>query len=470
MDTEQDSNAALETLQAAHRANPYPSVERRQEWLDNLKTLLLNHRHEFEQTISEDFNYRPATETELFEILPCVSAIHYQRKRIKRWMKPVKRLSPLTYLPGKSRIHHVPLGVVGVIVPWNYPLFSSLGPVISALAAGNRALIKMSEFTPKTGRLLQQLCRQYLGPDVVAVINGGLSVSAAFARLPFDHLVFTGSSEVGRLVMAAAAQNLTPVTLELGGKSPVIISRTISASEAAVRLVWPKTLNNGQSCTAPDYIFCPEESVAEFIAGMRKEFSRQYPDFKNNPDRTSIIHQGHYDRLQALLSDAQQKGATLIPLQDYERQSEDDYFMPLTLITGVTDDMAVMQSEIFGPLLPVLSYQGLPEVYDQINAKPHPLALYFFGYDKAEWQDVGQKCPCGTLTINDATLFPGNDALPFGGVGESGMGAYHEHEGFVRFSNAQGFFERGKWALPNLIAAPPYKRQLPKLLQKLFIR
>lgn len=459
---------ALSAMKDSFQRQPYPSAEQRILWLDHLKDLLLTHQDDLMKAISDDFGYRSPSETRLLELVPLLTAIRYHRKRIRRWMKPSRRITPLLYLPARSRVNYVPLGVVGIVVPWNYPLFLAISPMISALAAGNRVMVKMAEAVPKTGLLLEQLCHQYFGPEVVQVFNGDIDLARAFVKLPFDHLIFTGATSVGRSVMKAAAENLTPVTLELGGKSPVIISRNIPINEAAQRLVWPKTLNNGQSCTAPDYIFCPEEQLDAFIAAFRTEYLRQYPSLENNPDRTSIINNGHYQRLIDMLQDAETKGATVIRLHPHFDAVQ--RIMPLTLVTNVNDDMAVMQEEIFGPILAIMPYQSLESVYAYIAARPHPLALYFFGYDKQEWQTVGQRCHTGAVVINDAAIHPGNDALPFGGVGASGMGVYHEREGFIALSNLQSEFVRGRLSVSRFIGAPPYKRVLPRLLQKLFIR
>ncbi len=468
MPTSDPLSRAFIAMKDSFRRQPYPTAEQRIQWLDTLKDLLLSHQDALIATISDDFGQRSSSETRLLELVPLLTAIRYHKKRLRRWMKPSRRLTPLLYQPARSRVNYVPLGVVGIIVPWNYPLFLAISPMISALAAGNRVMVKMSESVPKTGLLLDQLFQKHLGSDVVQIFNGDVGFARAFTRLPFDHLIFTGATGVGRHVMEAAAENLTPVTLELGGKSPVIISRNIPISVAAKRLVWPKVLNNGQSCTAPDYIFCPEELLEDFITAFRAEYLHQFPSLDHNPDSTSIINDMHYQRLTDMLKDAEAKGATLLPL--HKHRDDGSRIMPITLMTQVTDDMTVMQEEIFGPILPIMTYQTLDRVYDYIASRPHPLALYFFGYDKQEWQTLGQRCHTGALVINDAAIHPGNDALPFGGVGASGMGVYHEREGFVALSNLQSEFVRGRLSLSRIIGAPPYKRLFPRLLQKLFIR
>ena len=356
-------------------------------------------------------------------------------------------------------------GVVGIIVPWNYPLYLAIGPLIGALAAGNRVMLKMSESTPATGQLLKELLAQIFPEDQVAVVLGEAEVGIAFSKLSFDHLLFTGSTSVGRHVMRAAAENLTPVTLELGGKSPAIVSTDVPLADAAERIAFGKTLNAGQTCVAPDYVLVPRPRIDEFVEAYRKVVRRFYPQLADNPDYTSIINRRQQARLQGYLDDAQAKGARLLPLfeQGQERR------MPHCLLLDVTDEMQVMQDEIFGPLLPVVPYDEIGQALAYVNARPRPLALYYFGYDRAEQRHVLRHTHSGGVCLNDTLLHVAQDDLPFGGVGPSGMGHYHGHDGYLTFSKAKGVFIKQRFYAARMIY-PPYGKALQKLVYKLFVR
>ncbi len=358
-----------------------------------------------------------------------------------------------------------PLGVVGIIVPWNYPLYLAIGPLIGALAAGNRVMLKMSESTPATGQLLKDLLAQVFTEDQVAVVLGEADVGIAFSRLPFDHLLFTGSTSIGRQVMRAAADNLTPVTLELGGKSPAIVSTSVPLEDAAERIAFGKTLNAGQTCVAPDYVLVPKDRLKGFVEAYRQVIQRFYPQLADNPDYTSIINPRQYARLQDYLDDAQARGARLLPLFEQGQ----DRRMPHYLLLDVTDEMRVMQDEIFGPLLPVVPYDDLQQALAYVNARPRPLALYYFGYNKAEQQAVLENTHSGGVCLNDTLLHVAQDDLPFGGVGPSGMGHYHGHEGFLTFSKAKGVFVKQRFNAARMIY-PPYGKALQKLVYRLFVR
>lgn len=459
------SHALISMREGFHR-KPYPATEERILWLDKLKEMVLSHQKELEEAISADFGHRSADETRIAEILPTLNAIHYHRKRLHRWMKPQSRFSGLLFSPGKTKVLYQPLGIVGIIVPWNYPLFLALGPMITAFSAGNRCMVKMSEYTPALGALFETLCQQYLGPELVQVVNGDANTGREFSQLPFDHILFTGSTAVGRHIMSAAAENLTPVTLELGGKSPALISRSIPIQEAARRLVWPKTLNSGQTCTAPDYVFCPEERLDSFINAFRDEYLARYPTFEDNPDCSSIINATQHQRLTDAIKEAERLGAKVIQPHAPTAGSQK---LPLTLLINVNDDMSIMQREIFGPVLPILTYKTLKEAYEYTSSKPHPLAFYFFGFDRREWRHAIFNTQSGGLVINDATIHVGIDSIPFGGVGQSGMGAYHGKEGFINMSNAKGIHIKGRISL-TAMAGAPYKSFISQLIQKLFIR
>ncbi len=449
----------------AFRANPMPSAEQRIQWLKALSQMLSGNQEALIKAISQDFSNRSADETRLAEIMPSLQGIHYASSRIKKWMKPSRRSVGMAFQPAAAKVIYQPLGVVGVIVPWNYPLFLAMGPLVGALAAGNRVMIKMSESTPATSQLVKDLLGKIFPEDLVCVALGEAEVGVAFSKLAFDHLLFTGATSIGKHVMRAAAENLTPVTLELGGKSPVIVSADVPLSDAAERIAFGKTMNAGQTCVAPDYVLVPRERVEGFVEAYRAAVTRFYPQLQDNPDYTAIINERQLQRLKGLLSDAESKGAKVINLYP-EAQGRR---MPQAVLLNVNDDMQVMQDEIFGPLLPIVPYDSLEQAFAYINDRPRPLALYYFGYNKAEQQRVLEQTHSGGVCLNDTMLHVAQDDMPFGGVGPSGMGHYHGHEGFKTFSHAKGTFIKQRFNAARMIY-PPYGKALQKLVYKLFIR
>ncbi|QLC72839.1 coniferyl aldehyde dehydrogenase [Pseudomonas sp. LPB0260] len=468
----QSSQQQIGALQAsfarqrqAFAANPMPSAEQRIQWLKGLREALLAQQDALVQAISADFGNRSADETLLAELMPSLHGIHYATKRLKKWMKPSRRRVGLQFMPASAKVIYQPLGVVGIIVPWNYPLFLAMGPLVGALAAGNRVMIKMSESTPATSQLVKELLAQVFPEDLVSVALGEAEVGMAFSRLPFDHLLFTGATSVGRHVMRAAADNLTPVTLELGGKSPAIVSAEVPLRDAAERIAFGKTLNAGQTCVAPDYVLVPRERVEGFVEAYRAAVQGFYPQLADNPDYTAIINERQQQRLDGYLEDARSKGATVVPLFA-EAQGRR---MPHCLLLDVNDEMQVMQDEIFGPLLPIVPYEHIDDAFAYINQRPRPLALYYFGYDKGEQQRVLHETHSGGVCLNDTLLHVAQDDLPFGGIGPSGMGHYHGHEGFLTFSKAKGVLSKQRFNAARLIY-PPYGKTLQKLVYKLFVR
>ena len=373
-----DATFALQ--RAAFAANPMPSAEQRIQWLKSLSELLTEQQDALIAAISRDFSNRSADETLLAELMPSLHGIHYASRRIRKWMKPSRRSVGLQFMPAAAKVVYQPLGVVGIIVPWNYPLFLAIGPLTGALAAGNRVMIKMSESTPATSQLVKDLLARVFPADLVSVALGEAEVGMAFSKLPFDHLLFTGATSIGRHVMRAAAENLTPVTLELGGKSPAIVSADVPLEHAAERIAFGKTLNAGQTCVAPDYVLVPRDRVDGFVSAYRDVVQRFYPQLKDNPDYTAIINERQLARLNGYLQDAQAKGARIVPIYP-EAQGRR---LPQSLVLDVNDDMKLMQDEIFGPLLPVVPYERLDDAFAYVNARPRPLALYYFGYDKRE--------------------------------------------------------------------------------------
>ncbi|WP_324732321.1 coniferyl aldehyde dehydrogenase [Pseudomonas paeninsulae] len=449
----------------AYQANPMPSAEQRLMWLKALSERLSNERDALVQAISQDFSNRSADETLLAELMPSLHGIHYASKRIKKWMKPSRRSVGMQFLPASAKVVYQPLGVVGVIVPWNYPLFLAIGPLVGALSAGNRVMIKMSESTPATSQLIKELLAKVFPEDLVSVVLGEAEVGMAFAKLPFDHLLFTGATSIGKHVMRAAAENLTPVTLELGGKSPAIVSATVPLADAAERIAFGKTMNAGQTCVAPDYVLVPRDRVEGFVEAYRQAVLSFYPQLEDNPDYTAIINERQQQRLNGYLRDAESKGATLVALYP-ETQGRR---MPHTVVLNVSDEMQVMQDEIFGPLLPIVPYEGIEQAFAYVNQRPRPLALYYFGYDKGEQERVLHETHSGGVCLNDTLLHVAQDDMPFGGVGPSGMGHYHGHEGFLTFSKAKGVLIKQRLNAAKLIY-PPYGKTLHKLVYKLFVR
>ena len=374
----------LHCQRLAFQAAPMPALESRLDLLKRLRAALVAEQQALIEAVSRDFGNRSRDETLFAELLPSLQSIDHVSKHLRRWMKPSRRPLGIAFQPGSAQVLYQPLGVVGVIVPWNYPIFLAMGPLIGALAAGHRVMIKMSESTPATSQLVKELLARTFPEDQVAVVLGEAEVGAAFSRLPFDHLLFTGATSVGRHILHAAADNLTPVTLELGGKSPAIVSATVPLDDAAERIAFGKTMNAGQTCVAPDYVLVPESRLDDFVAAYRRVVNRFYPPAPANPDYTSIINPRQLARLQHYIEDAQAKGARVIPLL----AEGQDRRLPPTLLLDVTDDMLVMQDEIFGPLLPVVPYRSIDDAIAQVNARPRPLALYYFGYDRVEQQKV----------------------------------------------------------------------------------
>ncbi|QBF24660.1 coniferyl aldehyde dehydrogenase [Pseudomonas tructae] len=462
-----DLNGLFARQRQAFAGNPMPLVAQRLQWLKSLRSALLAQQQGLIAAINKDFSGRSADETLLAELMPSIQGLRHAEKHLKQWMKASKRTVGLAFQPASAQVQYQPLGVVGIIVPWNYPLFLAIGPLTCALAAGNRVMLKLSEATPATGQLLKQLLGQVFPEDLVSVVLGEADVAQAFSRLPFDHLLFTGATSVGRQVMLAAAENLTPVTLELGGKSPAIVSASVPLADAAERIAFGKTLNAGQTCVAPDYVLVPRERLDDFANAYQSVVRRFYPTLADNPDYSAIINPRHLARLQSYLDDARSKGAEIIDL--YPQEPRQGRRLPPHLLLKVSDDMRVMQDEIFGPLLPLVPYDSLDQALTYINQRPRPLALYYFGYERSEQQHVLEHTHSGGVCLNDTLLHVAQDDLPFGGIGPSGMGHYHGHEGFLTFSKAKAVFAKQRLNAARLIY-PPYGKSLLKLVYKLFIR
>ncbi|MFJ4432922.1 coniferyl aldehyde dehydrogenase [Pseudomonas sp. NPDC089395] len=462
-----DLEATFAAQRKAFAGNPMPPAAQRRQWLKSLREALLANQQQLIEAIDTDFSGRSADETLLAELLPSVQGIRHAERHLRRWMRPARRAVGLAFQPASARVLYQPLGVIGIIVPWNYPLFLAIGPLTCALAAGNRVMLKLSEATPASAQALKALLEQVFPEDLVSVVLGEVAVGQAFARLPFDHLLFTGATSVGRQVMLAAAQNLTPVTLELGGKSPAIVSASVPLDAAAERIAFGKTLNAGQTCVAPDYVLVPRERLEAFSDAYNHAVHRFYPRIADNPDYSAIINPRQLQRLQQLLDDARAKGARVVDL--YPDEPRQGRRLPPHLLLQVSDDMHVMQDEIFGPLLPLVPYDSLDDALAYINQRPRPLALYYFGYARAEQEHVLQHSHSGGVCLNDTLLHVAQDDLPFGGIGPSGMGHYHGHEGFLTFSKAKAVLAKQRLNAARLIY-PPYGKALQRLVYKLFIR
>lgn len=439
---------------AAFLAEPMPDRTTRIRRLDKLHNMLLDFREKFAEAISEDFSGRPKAETDLAEIMPLLDGIAYYRKRLRKLMKPSKRHVPLTVMPARVEVRYQPKGVIGVVVPWNFPIFLALSPVIGALAAGNRVMLKGSEFAPRTSETLREALAQTFDEDEVTMVTGGVEVATEFTKLPFDHLVFTGSTQVGKIVMHAAADNLTPVTLELGGKSPAIIHEDFPIKEAASRIVFGKGINAGQVCVSPDYILCPRPKVNEFAKAFGEAMGASYPDLKANEDYTAIITDRQKSRLERNLEDAASKGADLLTINPAGEDLTDTRKLPMTLILGATDEMMVMQEEIFGPILPVIPYDLIEDAIAFVAARPRPLALYYFDWNKGRSDYLLANTHSGGACVNDTMSHVMSDDIPFGGIGPSGIGHYHGEEGFRAFSHAKGVVRKGRINAAGMIGPP----------------
>lgn len=461
--------ARIHTAQkAAFMRTPFPSLADRRAALDALKSAVLDNQERIAEAISEDFGARSVHETRLVEIFGTLQQISGARRSLKKWMRPRRKPVSFWFLPGRAKVMFQPLGVVGIISPWNFPLFLAAGPLAYALAAGNRVMVKMSEYAPRFGALFEEIIGAAFPENHVAVVNGGVDVAAAFSRLPLDHILFTGSTETGRKVMRAASENLTPVTLELGGKSPVIIHRDFPVATAAGRLAHFKCISGGQVCVAPDYVLAHEDKVEELAAAIRDCAARFYPSAGSNPDYTSIVNDGHYQRLQGYIEDARRKGAEIVMADGAPGADAQTRKMPLVILLNVTDEMKVMHNEIFGPILPVVPYRSLDEAIAYVNARPRPLALYYFDHDSARVDRVLHETVSGGVTVNDTMVHVLQNRLPFGGVGPSGMGQYQGREGFETFSKKKSVFYQPRInGLP--LFRPPYGRFIDVIL-KLMIR
>jgi coniferyl-aldehyde dehydrogenase len=454
----------LRSQQAAFLSDMSPSLAVRRDRLRRLNQLVESHAKDFAAAICSDFGTRSLVEIRITETLVLQSGIRHAARNLPRWMKARRVSTALAYRPGRSLILRQPLGVVGIISPWNYPLQLALAPLIGALAAGNRALLKPSELTPAFSQALAECIAKTFARDEVTVVTGDAAVGKQFAALPFDHLVFTGSTAVGREVAQAAARNLTPVTLELGGKSPAIIDASCDLEKVMDRIAWGKLINAGQTCIAPDYMLVPRQDVNRFVALLRASMTRLYPKFRSNPDYSGIISERHLRRLRELIEDARGRGATIIEIEPLDATGATaGRQLPPVVLLNVSDSMRVMSEEIFGPILPIVPYDTLTEALSYINRHERPLALYWFGRNAATRARVLAGTIAGGVSINDTLLHIAQEGLPFGGVGASGQGHYHGEFGFRQFSKEKPVFVQSRFSGGGMIR-PPYKPSIERVL------
>lgn len=430
-----------------------------------LERALVNRKDEIVRAISDDFSGRAAEETIALELVPTLNEIRHAIRNLKTWMEPRYAGVSWQFWPARARVVYQPRGVIGILSAWNYPLFLSLGPVAGAVAAGNHVMLKPSELAPRTAELLRSIIAELYPPEYVSVVLGDASIAADFAHVPFDHILFTGSERVGKLVMRAAAENLTPVTLELGGKSPALVHPDYPLRTAVERIMTGKLYNAGQTCVAPDYLLLPEKRLGEFRSLAMRVVAEMYPRLVNNPDYTRIINERQYQRLRSLVDDSRRGGADVIEVNPGgETCSEANRVFPPTLLFNVHDEMPVMQEEIFGPILPVIPYSRLDEAVEYINARPHPLAFYYFDQRGRRVQEVVCKTVAGGVTVNDCMFHVGQPGLPFGGCGPSGMGQYHGFDGFETFSKKKGVFLQSRWTALGMLR-PPYGERARRILR-----
>ena len=460
---ENEAQRIFKLQRDAYLRDPYPSLAERKERLRALERILIDNTDAIIEAIRKDFGHRCAEETKILELFPCIDGIRHSLKKLSKWMQPERRPISILFATGSNRLVPQPKGVVGIVSPWNYPLFLTVSPLISVLAAGNRAMIKMASNSQNLARLLQEKFSEAYSEDTVAILPG--VPGRDFSTLPFDHIIFTGGADAGRTVMRSASDSLTPVTLELGGKSPTILCDDFDVDEAAARILYAKFVNAGQTCLAPDYLFLPEGSRDQFVAAAQRIMPERYPD-TNDGSYTSVIDDKSYRRLRMTLDDAEAKGAKLVPLVPGATFNDVLRKIPPHLVLDVTDDMLIMQEEVFGPLLPLMTYESLDEPIEYVAKRDRPLGFYVFSNDRARQDKLLYSTISGGVTINNCIIHVAQHDLPFGGVGASGMGQYHGHEGFVEFSKMRPVFTNPRFSLLSLFY-PPYTGRQNRLIDLL---
>ena len=467
-----EMHRVLELQKSLNIKEGAPDLELRKDRLDRVIAMVGKYDKHIVKAVNEDFGNRDPVMSAATEVASVIGPMEHAKKNLRKWMKTEKRKaaiaplgSALSLLGAKAEVRYQPKGVVGAISPWNFPMNLALAPLAGILSAGNRVMHKPSELTPSTSDLLKQMIEEYFDEAEMAVFVGDAEVGAAFSGLAFDHMIFTGGTSIAKHVMKAASENLVPLTLELGGKSPVVVGKNAKIKDTAQRVMQGKTMNAGQICLAPDYALVPEEKVEEFVKASVEVTSEMYPEMKDNDDFTSIINQRHFDRIQGYIEDAKEKGAEVVEInpsnEDFTQQPH--HKIPPTIVLNPSDDMKIMQEEIFGPVLPVKTYKDVSEPVNYINSKDRPLGLYYFGEDNAEKEFVLENTTSGGVTVNDVISHIQMEDLPFGGVGPSGMGSYHGYDGFKEFSHAKAVYKQSKLNLMKLAGlVPPYKKKEDK--------
>ena len=461
--------AILDNQRAAFRAEGPVALATRIDRIDRCIALLVDNKDAICAAVDKDFGCRSKYVTLMTDIMNSVGSLKFVKKNLKKWMKPEKRspFMPMNFLGAKAHVHYQPKGVVGIMTPWNVPVNMIFSPLADVLGAGNRAMVKTSEFTPHTAEIMHKLFAQYFEESEITVVTGGPEVGAAFSALPLDHIIFTGATSIGRLVMRAASENMVPVTLELGGKSPVIIAEECDIKLAAERIITGKAMNGGQLCISPDYCFVPQSRLEAFIHRCKEVIAEQFPTVQDNPDFVACINERHYDRVKGYIDEARDQGARVVPLcpPGEEFSDREQHKIALHLVVEPDDKLTCMQDEIFGAMLNIKPYSDLQAVIDFINERERPLALYYFGTDKAEQDKVIAETISGGVAINAIALHVACDDLPFGGVGHSGIGSYRGRDGFRTFSHARSVYREGFVDMAKLAGTlPPYGQKVAKML------
>lgn len=468
--TDTDLRTILASQRNAFRAEGPVALATRIDRIDRCIAMLVDNKEAICDAVNKDFGCRSKYVTLMTDVMNSIGSLKFVKKHVKKWMKPEKRspFMPMNFLGAKAHVHYQPKGVVGIMTPWNVPVNMIFSPLADVLGAGNRAMIKPSEYTPHTAEIMQKLFAQYFEVSEITVVTGGPEVGAAFSALPLDHLIFTGATSIGRLVMRAASENMVPVTLELGGKSPVIVGEDCDIHVAAERIITGKAMNGGQLCVSPDYCFVPQNRLEAFINRCKAVIAEQFPTVQGNPDFVACINERHFDRVKSYIGEAAKQGARVIPLcpPGEEFSTKKDHKIALHLVVNPEDELACMQDEIFGAMLNIKTYDTLQDVIDFINARERPLALYYFGKNKKEQDRVINETHSGGVAVNAIALHVACDDLPFGGSGHSGMGNYRGRDGFRTFSHARGVYREGFVDMAKLAGTlPPYGQKVADMLE-----
>ena len=442
-----------------------PDYKQRIQSLNKLKKAIGEYKEEIVAAVQADFGHRSDTETWITEVVTVLNEIMATKSHLKKWMKPSNPGRSISAGMAKSRVIYQPKGVIGIMGAWNYPVLLVLSPLVGVIAAGNSAIIKPPDITPKTGEVIKKMIASTFDESYITVVTGDVQVASNFSKLPFDHILYTGSTAVGKLVMKAAAENLTPVTLELGGKSPTIINPNYPISKAVDRIMMGKFMNSGQTCIAPDYIMVHESKLDELVATFKTKVAKRYPTIIDNNDISWIVNDRHFVRVSNLIKDAESRGAEVVSIKpENETVQEGVRIIPPTLLLNVDPDSDIMQEEIFGPVLPIITFREIDEAIRFVNERPRPLALYYFDTNKKKAEEVVQRTTSGGACINETMLHFANEKMAFGGIGPSGLGGYHGQAGFLEFSHKKSVIYQGSLS-PAPLMNSAYPSFLPKILK-----